>query len=96
MQIYILLWLNIAQNKDVREIGTYFKEIVNYSVDIIFLLDFIISLFRGYYNYEMKIIRNNKKIIINYLKNYFCFDFLQAIPLYTIIKLFIKKKNIII
>ena len=90
---FMVIPLNIAQNKDVREIRTYFKEIVNYSIDIIFLLDFIISLFRGYYNYEMKIIRNNKKIIINYLKNYFCFDFLQAIPLYTIIKLFIKKKE---
>ena len=66
------------------------KEIFHYLIDIIFLFDFIISLFRGYYDFEMNIIRNNKKIIIHYLKSYFFIDFLQAIPLFSIIRIFMK------
>ena len=38
----------------------------------------------------MNIIRKNKLIINSYLKTYFIMDFIQAIPLYTIVRIFMK------
>jgi hypothetical protein len=87
---FIIIPLNAARNKNLREKDVLIQEIFHYLIDIIFLFDFIISLFRGYYDFEMNIIRNNKKIIIHYLKSYFFIDFLQAIPLFTIIRIFMK------
>ena len=87
---FIIIPLNAARNKNLREKDVLIQEIFHYLIDIIFLFDFIISLFRGYYDFEMNIIRNNKKIIIHYLKSYFFIDFLQAIPLFTLIRIFMK------
>ena len=87
---FVVIPLNAAKNKNLREREALIKEMFHYLIDIIFLFDFIISLFRGYHDFEMNIIRNNKKIIIHYLKTYFFIDFLQAIPLFTIIRLLMK------
>ena len=87
---FIIIPLNAAKNKNLREREALIHEILHYLIDIIFLFDFIIGLFRGYYDFEMNIIKNNKKIIIHYLKTYFFFDFLQAIPLFSIIRIFMK------
>ena len=46
----------------------------------------IISFFRGYYNFEYKLIKSNHLILLNYLKYGFIFDFLSAIPIFTISK----------
>ena len=66
---FLVIPLSVAQNKDIREKSSLFKEIIHYFIDLIFLFDFIISFFRGYYNYEMELIRNNQKIIKHYLKH---------------------------
>ena len=92
---FVVIPLNAAKNKNLREREALIKEIFHYLIDIIFLFDFIISLFRGYYDFEMNIIRNNKKIIIHYLKFYFFIDFLQAIPLFSIIRIFMKPSKYI-
>ena len=63
---FIVIPLNAAKNMDIREKGSIYMEIIHYIIDLIFLLDFILSFFKGYYNYEMKIVRKNTKIIINY------------------------------
>ena len=88
---FIFLPLNLARNKYIRKKEPILEEICYYFVDLIFLFDFLISLFRGFYNYEMKIIFNNQQIIINYLKRFFISDFLESIPIYSIIKIFITK-----
>ena len=93
---FINIPLTVAKNKDVREKGPIIQEIIHYIIDLIFLLDFILSFFRGFYDFEMNIIRNNKKIICKYLQNYFIFDFLQAIPLYTMIRIFMKPNKFFI
>ena len=90
---FIVIPLIVVQNKDLRKDFSIIQEIFNYLIDIIYFLDIIINLFKGYYNYEMNIITNNKKIIIHYLKKYFIVDFLQALPLYSIIKLFVKQND---
>jgi hypothetical protein len=68
---FIFFPLNAAQNKDLSEHDSIWHQIICYLIDLIFFSDFIITLFRGYYNFELNIIRNNKKIIIHYLKTYF-------------------------
>jgi len=88
---FIEIPLNVAKNRDIREVGPIFKEIIHYIIDLIFFLDFIICFFRGYYNNEMDIIINNKKIFFNYIENNFLFDLLEGFPLYTIIRILMKQ-----
>ena len=90
---FIFIPLIIANDKDFLNNESFIKDLNNYFADLIFLLDFIINFFRGYYNFEMKIIRNNKKIIIHYFKKFFIADLLESIPIYSIIKIFIQKHN---
>ena len=54
-----------------------------YVIDMLFICDLCISFFRGYYNYQFKLIKNNKKIFIHYLKTDFLFDLLEAVPVFT-------------
>ena len=88
---FIFLPLNIAKNKDIRNTEPILEEICYCFVDLIFLFDLIISFFRAYYNYEMKMIFNNQQIIIHYLKSFFVSDLLESIPIYSIIKIFIRQ-----
>ena len=55
-----------------------------YLNDILYIFDFVISFFRGYYNYEYKLIKINKLIIKNYLTRDFTLDLLEAIPIFSI------------
>ena len=92
---FIVIPLNAARNKNLRERGPWIQETLHYLIDMIFLFDFIICLFKGYYDFEMNIIRNNKKIIIHYLNSFLLIDFLQAIPSFTLFRIFLKpNKNI--
>jgi hypothetical protein len=90
---FVIIPLGVAQNHDIRERISIATEIIQYTIDLLFLLDFFICLFKGYYDYKMKIIRNNKLILKNYLKKYFFSDLLQAIPLFTIIRITMKPKK---
>ncbi len=90
---FIVIPLSVAQNHDIRERGHLATEIIHYTIDLLYLLDLVICLFKGYYDHKMKIIRNNRLIIKHYMKKYFVSDFLEAIPLYTIIRI-AKSKNI--
>ena len=88
---FISLPLNAARNKDIRQKESIILEICYYLVDLVFVLDFLISLFRGYFNYEMKLILNNEQIINHYLKRFFISDLLESIPIYSIIKIVMGK-----
>ena len=87
----IVIPLNIAKDKNILKKESNTQELFKYLNDIIYLFDFLISLFRGYYNYEMEIIRNNKKILWHYLKKDFFTDFIEAIPFYCLLKLLYRK-----
>ena len=54
-----------------------------YFTDILYIFDFCISFFRAYYNYQLKLVKHNVKILIHYLKSDFFLDFMQAIPIFT-------------
>ena len=63
-----------------------FLDIFLFLNDFIFIVDMILSFFRCYYNYNFKLVKSNKLILTNYLKYDFIFDFLGAIPIYSISK----------
>ena len=81
---FIFIPIKIANNEEIgRDIIC--NIVLIYINDIIYIVDFILSFFRGYYNHDMQIIRNNKKILINYLKQDFFMDLIEAIPLTLLI-----------
>ena len=54
-----------------------------YIIDFLYICDLFISFFRGYYNFQLKLIKNNIRIFIQYLKTDFIFDLLESIPIFT-------------
>ena len=70
-----------------------FQKFLNYFTDIIYILDIILNSFRCYYNYEMKIINNSKKILIHYIKKDLFFDLIEAIPIFSISQYICNKKS---
>ena len=87
----IIIPLIIARDKNILKTDSNPEELFKYLNDIIYIFDFLIGLVRGYYNYEMEIVRNNKKILIHYLKKDFLTDFIEAIPFYCLLRLFYRK-----
>jgi voltage-gated potassium channel Kch len=63
-----------------------FNDIIFFLNDILYILDIIISFFRGYYNFEYKLIQRHSLIIKNYLTGDFLIDFLEALPIFSINK----------
>jgi len=72
---------------------TLFNIIIEYFIDVIYIADFLISFFRGYYNHEMKIVRYNKKILKHYLGEEFLMDLIEAIPFNVLSRLENINKN---
>jgi len=62
------------------------NKILLYFIDILYIIDFCISFFRAYYNYELKLVKRNINIIFHYLKTDGAFDFLEAIPVFSLLK----------
>ena len=63
-----------------------FSDILLFLNDLLCISDLIISFFRGYYNFEYKLIKSKHLILLNYLKYSFVFDLLSAIPIFSISK----------
>ena len=89
---FIFIPLSIAKNENLIEKELTFKEIIKYYNDFIYMLDFFITSVRGYYNFEMEIIRDNKGILIHYLKQDFFNDLIEGIPVYILLRLFNDNK----
>ena len=92
---YILIFLPyyLAHDSIINASYLNIKIILFYIVDIFYIIDFIISFFRSYYNYEEILIKNVYDMIIHYIKNWFLLDLLAAIPFYSIL-FFLEKKNL--
>ena len=67
------------------------RRILNLFIELIYILDFIFGFFRAYYNFEEQLIKDNFAIIKKYLYGWFIFDFIGAIPVYSLIKLSERK-----
>ena len=95
--IYCLFYipLRMARDKCFCSEDTISNKIILYFTDIIYIFDFCIMFFRGYYNYQLKLILNKNKIVTHYLKSDCIFDMLEAIPLYTFTEILcLKEKEI--
>jgi hypothetical protein len=55
-----------------------------YFIDILFIIDLLIGLYRGYYNNEFKLVFNNKKILKRYMTTFFFYDFISALPVLSL------------
>ena len=55
-----------------------------YFIDILYICDFCISFFRAYYNFQLKLVKKNRNIITHYLKSDAFFDFVEAIPIFSL------------
>ena len=56
-------------------------------IDLIFIADFILSFFTGYYDFEENVIYSKKKIAENYALSYMLFDLASALPFCSFINL---------
>ena len=70
-----------------------FSDILLIINDFLCFFDLIISFFRGYYSYDYKLVKLNKLILKNYLKNDFSIDLLSAIPIFSITKYICINQN---
>ena len=72
--------------------GNYynFENIIENFIDFIFLFDFLITFFIGYYNFDEVLVTDYKSIAQNYLKTWFFIDLICAIPIKTLFILFNK------
>ena len=68
-----------------------FIEILNIIMESIFIIDFFVQFVRAYYDFDENLIKNNKKIIINYLNSWFFYDLICIIPIFTLFKLYYKE-----
>ena len=62
-----------------------FYRIILLIIDIIYIIDFINNFFRSYQSYDEHLIRKNKIIIVHYLKTWFIWDLIQAVPYFSIL-----------
>ena len=56
------------------------------AIDLIYILDIIINFFRAYHTFDENLVRKTKSIFLHYLRTWFLFDFIQAIPFFTFFK----------
>jgi len=92
--IYILIFLPyyLAHDSIINTSYLNIKIISFYIVDIFYIIDFVISFFRSYYNYEEILIKNVYDMIFHYIENWFLLDLFAAIPFYSIF-FFLEKIN---
>ena len=86
---FISIPIDIARNKDIKKLESSIPGKFYYCIDLFYIFDLILSFFRGYYNYEFEIVRNNRKIVSHYLFEFFIFDLIEAIPIYSITRMLI-------
>ena len=64
-----------------------FELIINVITEFLNILDFFLGFFRAYYNWEEQLVCKKRKIIKKYLTDWFLFDLISAVPIYSINKL---------
>ena len=58
---------------------------IYYLIDLMYISDLVFSFFRTQYDEDLKIIKETEIIIKNYIENQFISDFLEAIPIFSIL-----------
>jgi hypothetical protein len=94
--LFCLFYLPLRLSKTKFNINSdeYLVLFMIFFSEIIYIFDLILGFFRWYYNNELKLVKNNKMILKNYLYGNFFIDLIAAIPFYTILRsIKIKMQN---
>ena len=62
-----------------------FSTIILDIIDILYIVDVFSGFFRAYYNFEENLVIKPHYIFLNYLTGWFIFDFIEAIPFFTVL-----------
>ena len=62
-----------------------FNTIIFDIIDILYILDLLSGFFRAYYNFEEVLVKKPHYIFWHYLTGWFIFDFIEAIPFFTVL-----------
>ena len=65
--------------------------IIELIIDIVYIIDLIVSFFIAFYNFDEVLDTDLKDIAQKYLKNWFLWDLIQAIPIKTLLSIFDNK-----
>ena len=86
--LFCLFYLPLRLSKTKFNINSdeYLVLFMIFFSEIIYIFDLILGFFRWYYNNELKLVKNNKMILKNYLYGNFFIDLIAAIPFYTILR----------
>ena len=82
--LYLAITHDFCRTKNKFE----FYYLTNLSTEFLNIMDLFIGFFRGYYNWEEQLIYRKRKIMIHYIKGWFLFDLISAVPVYFINKLY--------
>ena len=93
LTLYSLIFIPINISTSICINDFIFQNIINYFMDLMYLIDLILSFFRPYYNFEDQLVYNNYKIIFHYLSSYFFIDLISSIPFYSIFNNMYNDKN---
>ena len=93
--LYYLIYVPIELIKNFcfcNSNNSFFNILINSIFEIIFIIDIIVEFFRGFYTNEEEIlVKNNIRIINNYITGWFLFDLLFSLPIDMLFLYFCKK-----
>ena len=86
LSVYAVIFppLDLAFNNENVISFLSFSLIMNFVIDIFFIIDFFLGFFTAFLDFEETLISNNKSIIIHYLFGWFFVDLLCGIPINSI------------
>ena len=93
LTLYSLIFIPINISTSVCFKYFHFVNLLNYFMDLTYIIDLILPFFRPYYNFEEQLVYNNSKIILHNLYNYFMVDLICSIPFYSIFKIIEKDEQ---
>jgi hypothetical protein len=83
--IYCLFYipLRMARSRCFCNEENFTHKLLLFIVDLLYICDLSLSFFRGYYNLQLRLVKNNAKIFLHYLKSDFLFDLIESLPIFT-------------
>ena len=83
--IYCLFYipLRMARSRCFCNEENFTHKLLLFIVDLLYICDLYLSFFRGYYNLQLRLVKNNTKIFLHYLKSDFLFDLIESLPIFT-------------
>ena len=89
--VFINSWLNAYHNGELNY-KYDFEIILNFIIEIFYIIDFLTGFFIAYYNNDEVLITKLDLIIINYLETWCFLDFIMCIPFDSILYFYSKNK----